>query len=408
MKSFIDFLRTIVRFLLIGKHLFFKKYPISHRIGSLKHYLSPCLFPERSDQEHLDAAIQWLCRAQDACGGQGVSALYDLKKGWQAAYPETSGYIIATFLAYADLMDDRVFIDRALRIGQWEIDIQTPSGGIFSSEIARNTRVFNTGQVLLGWCALYERTKGPHFLEAAVRAGIYLLHIQEPDGSWKKDTHCGHRTYHARVDWGLLRLAQLSGDQQFADAAIRNLKWVLSQQNDNGWFNLCGFNDNEPITHSIGYTMRGLLECHLTGDYCRELPLLPSIIKAADALCKAIQAYPVRGIKGIVPASFDRNWKGHQSDSCLTGNAQLAIILYRLSQTVNQDNYKAIADDVIRSTKRTQNLDIEFAPVRGAIPGSFPVWRGYISGAFPNWATKFYSDALMLKIGYNKNIKILA
>src|SRR5262245_39831263 len=53
----------------------------------------------RSTQGHLAAAIDWLTRAQDMCRG-GVSYGYDLRRGWMAAYPETTGYIIPTLFDY--------------------------------------------------------------------------------------------------------------------------------------------------------------------------------------------------------------------------------------------------------------------------------------------------------------------
>jgi hypothetical protein len=34
--------------------------------------------------------------------------------------------------------------------------------------------------------------------------------------------------------------------------------------------------------------------------------------------------------------------------------------------------------------------------VRGALPGSYPIWGKYEPFAFPNWATKFFADALMM------------
>ena len=56
--------------------------------------------------EHLAAAIDWLCRAQDVRDGHadagGVSAGWSFEDGWLPSYPETTGYIIETFLAAAE------------------------------------------------------------------------------------------------------------------------------------------------------------------------------------------------------------------------------------------------------------------------------------------------------------------
>jgi hypothetical protein len=34
--------------------------------------------------------------------------------------------------------------------------------------------------------------------------------------------------------------------------------------------------------------------------------------------------------------------------------------------------------------------------VRGAIPGSAPIWGAYSRFEFPNWAAKFFADALIM------------
>ena len=379
------------------------------QLSVLRSYMQARLFPEFSDDTHLKATVDWLARAQDICKGNGVPNLYHPSSGWGVAYPETSGYILATFLAYADYSGDQSFLDRAVKIGDWEIGIQAPNGGVFSSEVLRQTRVFNTGQVILGWCALYERTGEEKYLTAARRAGDYLIHEQEEDGAWRKDTYCGARTYHARVDWGLLRLAELSGEQRYAHVAVKNLCWVLQQQKKNGWFSECGFNDSQPVMHVIVYTLRGLFECsQMQGIDIAELNILPAVIKGADSLCGALLAQPVRGVPGMVPTAFDENWQSDAMDSCLTGNAQLSIFLYRLAQCTGNDMYRDVADTVIAATKRTQLVETTLSPLKGAIAGTYPISHGYLPNSYPNWAAKFFADALLVKINYERGTRVLA
>lgn len=381
----------------------------TEQVKVLSRYLTGKLFHEHSDEVHLKATMEWLAKAQDVCGGKGVSTLFFLQTGWGVAYPETSGYILATYLAYADYSSDKSFVERAVQIGNWEIDIQAPNGGVFSSETLRQTRVFNTGQVILGWCALFERTGEEKYLRAAVRAGDYLLNEQEADGAWRKDTYCGARTYHARVDWALLRLAQTSGEQGYAAVAVRNLRWVLEQQLENGWFDQCGFDSDLPIMHVIVYTLRGLLESSLINNAAvNELEIMPAVIKAADALCCALQEQPVANIRGMVPTAFDKNWHSHDKDSCLTGNAQLAYFLYRLSHCTGNQTYREIADGVVSATKRTQIVASSMSQINGAIAGSYPMSHGYVANGYPNWAAKFFADALLMKINYEQKLVILA
>jgi hypothetical protein len=83
---------------------------------------------------NLDAAIKWLCRAQDVCGGGGVSAGYSFIRGWHPPYPETTGFNTgqailgfcrafvwgAKFLADSLMLEERVMADveRAVRSGE--------------------------------------------------------------------------------------------------------------------------------------------------------------------------------------------------------------------------------------------------------------------------------------------------
>ena len=391
---------------------FIKRFGIGRQQSKvLYNYLTASLFPERSDRTHLDAAMSWLIHAQDIdSADDGVSAAFFLKSGWDVSYPETSGYIIATYLAYGDLTGDPQYQSRAILIGNWEISIQAPNGGIYSSPTPGNIRVFNTGQVMLGWCLLYEQTGQQRYLDATIRAGEYLKKAQEEDGSWVKDTYNGARTYDARVDWALLRLSKLSGDKSYQQIAIKNLRWILSKQNDKGWFDSCGFNDDLPIMHTIIYTLRGLLECELLEeDLLKEYYLMDAVKVSVDKLCQAANSQYVNGIAGMMPSGFDENWCGILSDSCLTGNVQFAILLYRLSHLIDDNEvYLKTADLILSATKKTQITNSSLKDINGALAGTFPIYRGYVQDGYPNWATKFLADALLMKIGYKQKVKIKA
>jgi uncharacterized protein YyaL (SSP411 family) len=376
--------------------------------GLALRYAMAMPFPARSDREHLQATAQWLCKAQEAGGGSGVSAAFSLSAGWDVPYPETSGYIIATFIACADYFGDAAFVERARRIGDWEIAIQAPNGGVLSRPGRPETRVFNTGQVILGWLALFERIGDERYLAAARRAGDYLVALQEADGTWQRDTYCGARTYHARTDWALLRLARLSSGERYAETARRNLRWVIAQQRDNGWFTNCGFNEDDPITHVIDYTVIGVLESALLEPSALDADARARVAASADALCDVIERPGVAGIRGMLPASFDSRWRSRDRSSCLTGNAQIAYTLLRLHGVQPNARYAAAAATLIAALKETQALGRAPANVRGALPGSFPMHTGYLANAYPNWGAKFFADALLASLRQGQRFAIAA
>ena len=363
--------------------------------------------PEKSftDEVHLVEAMKWLCRAQDSCQGKGVSIKYDIFSGWDPdPYPETTGYILETFLDYYHYSGDDSFRSRAVRAGDWEIDIQHRSGGVLSS--VRNPeklRVFNTGQVVHGWCRLFSETGERRFIEAATRACDYLIRQQELDGSWIKDTYDhGPRTYQTRTAWAMMRVHHLTGNQAYAEAAFKNLDWALAQQQNNGWFKNCGLADANPITHVIGYTFRGLLEVALMME-AGTAPLkddryLNSVVKGCDGFCDAVEKHPALGLRGLAHCSYDSDWKSMENHSCLTGNVQMAGILYKLAKRTGNNRYSRIADDLVEITKKTQNPASMNEGIRGGLAGSYPVHRGYASNLYLNWATKFMADVLLMRI----------
>ena len=68
-------------------------------------------------------------------------------------------------------------------------------------------------------------------------------------------------TYNVRTAAALLRAGQLLGEKEWCDAALKNFDWALTQQADNGWFeNNCLTDADRSLTHTIGYTLEGLLD----------------------------------------------------------------------------------------------------------------------------------------------------
>jgi hypothetical protein len=47
----------------------------------------------------------------------------------------------------------------------------------------------------------------------------------------------------------------------FGAAGLRQVDWALTKQKANGWFADCCLDDPiHPLTHTIGYALRGILE----------------------------------------------------------------------------------------------------------------------------------------------------
>jgi MoaA/NifB/PqqE/SkfB family radical SAM enzyme/predicted SAM-dependent methyltransferase len=221
--------------------------------------------PVRPDGDHLAACMAWLRHAQQVNPGGGVASMYHMdKERWDVDYPETTGYIIPTFLAYANFTGDARWQTWAIHMGDWEIAIQTPGGGAGEpvGVYGLRPRVFNTGQVLLGWVALYRSTSAPRFLTAACKAADWIISSQDFDGKWIRNTYSGQpKAYKSRVAWALLELYDVTGKERYRNAAELAIAWILAQAEPNGWFNNNSLTEPErPWTHLIGYVLVGLHE----------------------------------------------------------------------------------------------------------------------------------------------------
>ena len=341
---------------------------------------------------HLEAAMAWLCRAQDAYAPGGVSLDYSLIRGWSAGYPETTGYIIPTFIRYAAVSGNGEYIERALRMADWELSIQEPDGSFKGGPWGGGlgSFVFDTGQIVFGLIEAHRVSGQDKYLQGAVRAGEWLVRVQDPEGMWRR--HAYHNiphVYYSRVAWGLAELGKYTNNPVYREAASRNVDWTLTQQQENGWFNSAGFTEaghRAPFTHTIAYTIEGVLE---TGDCLQRKDYVDAAARSAAALLRI-------GTNGFYHGTYDGNWRSADRYSCLTGDAQIAGIFLRLREIRGGDKYLPAAQAINRFVCRCQETG-GAATTRGAISGSYPIWGGYLRYTFPNWAAKFFADALLLE-----------
>jgi uncharacterized protein YyaL (SSP411 family) len=339
---------------------------------------------------HIRLAAEWLAAAQDATPDGGVSAEYSFREGWDSSYPETTGYISRTLFDYYHLTQQEVWRDRATRMLDWLLTTQLDSGAFPLRTDLATPMVFDTGQAILGLVSAYRETGARRYLVSAVIAGQWLVAIQEPTGAWLQHSYGGiGHTYHTRVAWALLELYQESDDDTLLAAATKNLSWGLSQQLENGWFQNNAFSaDDIPILHTIAYAARGLLEA---GRILERPEYTQAATRTADALLDKLRD------DGFLSGKFDQDWASPVRWSCLTGNAQTAIIWLKLYQLTGNDSYLRAAQKANLFLKKTQNVEAKNQGVRGGIKGSHPIHGGYMPYSYPNWATKFFLDALILE-----------
>jgi hypothetical protein len=369
------------------------------------------------DDSHagLKAASEWLCRAQDATSSGGVARGFSLAyirrfggAGWQSAYPETTGYIIPTVFNYAHMVNSQELFDRAVRMADWECDVQMPSGAVQGGTIDQppSPAIFNTGQVIFGWVRAWQESGNTRYLDSAIRAGDFLVEQQDPDGAWRRNLSryasptMPSYTYNTRTAWALIVLSTACGRREFWDAAIRNVDYALTQQAANGYFwNNCLDESDQALLHTIAYCLRGILE---VGVITNERRFLDSVVLAADALLGRIRP------DGSLAGRFDPEWKPAVRWSCLTGNSQLALIYGRLHEILGEPKYLDGLKTINAFQRSVQIQDGRDRDIHGSLCGSHPIHGDYAKYEIASWGVKFFMDALMVELEIADGMTLLS
>lgn len=372
------------------------------------------LAPERIESQ-LAAAMRWLCSAQDQGADSGLAGSYTLLKGWSESYPETTGYVIPTFFAYARHTGRSDFTDRGLRMAAWLLSLQAADGS-FGGGVTGGKRwasVFDTGQILFGLIDAYRATGTTSFLDAAVSAGRWLVEVQNEDGGWPgRYDYLGKRhAYNVRVAWPLLLLAEAAGDEAFAAAAEKHVQWVLERVHVDGYVDDAAFDPDAGAygfrrsvrivvgertlpsfftaasLHTIAYSLEGLLESSwLLGDRTAA----ERAERGAAALAEHARRRRLAGFYG--PA-----WTPLTRSACLTGVAQMALVWMRLHAAGRWDFLEA-ADCAVELLLDAQRMRRRPRAISGAVAGSKPVYGRYLPFRYPNWAAKFTADAFLARL----------
>lgn len=360
--------------------------------------LAPLYAPDTDDLDrtrHIHEAMEWLKRAQDAGTDRGVSYGVSFGEDFDVSYPETTGYICSTFVEQERLTGDQDLLRRAVEMGDWEIAVQLPDGAVMGGKFnaTPTPAVFNTGMVLLGWSALISRTGEARFRAAAARASEWLLYMQEPDGQWQRGNsrfaNPRGTLYNVMAAWGLCEAGIALGDERFTKAALRNAEYCLSRQYENGWLpDCCLTNVDEPLLHTLAYSMQGLLGI---GRLLGRDDLIAGAKRLADA------ELHIMSPEGFLPGLQRADFSAASDWCCLTGSAQTSATWSQLYLLTHEEKYRTAAGTINRYLMARHDVRNADPRVRGGVAGSWPVWGPYGRLQILNWATKFLIDALTLE-----------
>lgn len=345
----------------------------------------------------IDACLGWLCRAQElsVSADGGVARHFSLISGWGASYPETTGYILSTMLECGQRFSRPALTASGRRMADWLVSLQHSTGGFPGGVVGQEPALavtFNTGQILLGLTSAV-RHLGVAYRPSMTRAADWLVDSLDPDGAWRAHptpfANAGEKAYETHVAWALFEAAKAAQVQRWSRAAAQNVDWALTKQRPNGWIADCCLNQElTPLTHTLGYALRGIIEAYR---HTRDSRYLEAAVLTADALRSRIKG------DGYLAGRWDSEWSPAARWACLTGTAQIAHSWLLLYLETADERYRQAARSALTFVRRT--IRIKGNPdIVGGIKGAFPVSGGYGAFEYLNWAAKFYIDAQLLEV----------
>lgn len=343
--------------------------------------------PSSYYKQRAEAGLNWLIRSIDATAGQGSSHIFArwryLPTGWHLGYPETTGYIIETLLDHELEFPKLPLREYALKSGEWLLTQQLDNGA-FPALLAGSQKpsFFNSGMIVLGLLRAEKIEKDQDRKSALDKLRSWLHAIPE------EQIISEEPSYITRALWAYLLLAIDYSDSVLQDK-IKGLTLAMYyRRNENGAIDNWGFDKKHTaFTHTLAYTLRGFLEI---GILLNEKPYIILVEEALDTLRLDRQN------RQRIAGSYDGSWQGNYSFRCVTGHAQLSIISFRLYQYTNKTAWLDFGRTLFEDIISDQKLNPSDPQLRGAVPGSKPIWGPYMRGKYPNWSVKFYLDALRL------------
>lgn len=332
----------------------------------------------------------WLLMSIAEAGGS--RAYFSPIYGWSKSYPETSGYIIPTLLDLSVRLSDDRARQAAVGLGRWLLQIQARDGywrgGLYPYSSDAQPSVFNTAQILMGLVYLARADPSAGIWRAAARkAADWIANGVDGTGVWQSGHYRNHQpAYYTFVAWPMLEYAATFGGDRVGEAAVRVLKNALGTRAANGRFSGWGFDAGGPaFTHTIAYTLQGFLE---SARLLNDRVYLAGAETALERLRRAAELH-----NGRLPGAYADDWSADRGFECATGSAQTAICLLLWHQLDPDVRLLNAAAKLVDRVCELQCL-APWPPLRGAIPGSRPLWARYMRFRYPNWAVKFHADAL--------------
>lgn len=304
--------------------------------------------------------------------------------GWHLGYPETTGYIIKTLLDYSPFFPEMKLDEYALECGEWLLTQQLNDGS-FPALLAgsQTPSFFNGGMIAFGLLRLQHLKPDKKREESMQRLADWVIEQLSDPIHFAKNCP----SYFTRAIWGFLLLATHLKDEILEEKLKMAAVKLSGQILENGVVLNWGFDKKDrAFTHTIAYTWRGFLEL-------AQLWQVDEWIEKCKVFLQQLESELNKN--SFLAGDYNTQWNGTYSYRCVTGQAQCSLIAFRMFDITGENKYSELGKKLITAILNDQKEGKNDPQLKGAVPGSVPLWGPYMRGKYPNWAVKFYLDGLM-------------
>lgn len=338
-------------------------------------------------------AARFLERSMNADGTASRGHFHLIKRKWSPPYPETTGYLIPTFLRLSKTDNQLLHFETLAReMAEWLLTLQMENGafpaGYFREGRKQTPSIFNSAQIMLGLLAAFENFKEPRFETAILKCCDFLKNEQQNDGSWNRFGYGNNPfpSYYTRVGWPLILAGKTLGRPELIASGKRCLDHIATRSERAGEIKMAGFHlKDKAWLHTIAYTIRGFWEGH---ELLGEQRYADIVLELIEKLHQEHQA------TGKLSGMYNHQLKPLAAYRCLTGEAQLAIVVLKVFQKNRQEKWASFGEQLVRGLCKVQPRK-DGLLLAGGIAGSAPIYGKYLPFKQLNWATKFFLDALL-------------
>ena len=335
---------------------------------------------------NIESAIKWLAESnirnndKDTISFGGINNGYDWQsKKYPYVYSEITGYAINSFLNIYKWLKEEKYLRYAKEAADYLLRIQsedrnkTEYGAIPHSltlpdlKVVRIYWTFDNAVLLHGIADLYSIIKEEKYYDTCLKIADWLLSMQNQDGSFLafydantgvkdhelKEFHGDNGCLHVKNALGLLKLADISNDEKYYNAAQKVCDWGLKLQDSDGIF-WANPKKKYVFTHAHCYATEGYLYAYYIFNNQKYLTVAQmsgdGLIKLQNQDGSLYRIYKNRFSIGSRIKERIHPWK------TVDATAQAVRIWLILHSITNDEKYLKVAQKGISFLKSMQEL----------------------------------------------------